>query len=321
MLPSIYQSVVLSLALQVALFVTAWPALAQTQASSKQDAPARVDRLLVVAPDAFHDVLEQYLVYKQTILPTELVSLQEVLRTSQGVDDPERLKTYLYSRWKSGELGYVLLVGDVDVMPVRYMVLDRKTAAAFDYAFYPSDLYYADLATADGKFDSWNAVQDSFHQQYFGEVRGEKNKKDNINFDGVDYRCEVAVGRWPVSNLDEVRLVAEKTMTYEKSLRAKQKPGLDRAALVVVAGWVDARQRLTGLFDRLQPAWTLQQRSLFGSAPGIPNSAAYGGGSRQTVERGRGVGGPCGAWNQRPFGKRASRCAASHKSPMPTACP
>lgn len=30
-----------------------------------------------------------------------------------------------------------LLVGDVDVMPVRYMVLDRLTPAAFDYAFSP----------------------------------------------------------------------------------------------------------------------------------------------------------------------------------------
>ena len=40
----------------------------------------------------------------------------------------------------------MLLVGDATVLPVRYMVLDRVTPAAFDTAFYPSDLYYADVA-------------------------------------------------------------------------------------------------------------------------------------------------------------------------------
>ena len=68
----------------------------------------------------------------------------------------------------------MLLVGDVDVMPVRFMVLDRVTPAAFDYAFYPSDLYYADLAKADGSFEDWNARKEG-HAGYFGEVRREQN--------------------------------------------------------------------------------------------------------------------------------------------------
>ena len=75
----------------------------------------------------------------------------------------------------------MLLVGDVDVLPVRFMVLDRVTPAAFDYAFYPSDLYYGDLAKPDGSFEDWNARKEGFHAGYFGEVRGEKNKEDPIN--------------------------------------------------------------------------------------------------------------------------------------------
>jgi hypothetical protein len=74
-----------------------------------------------------------------------------------------------------------LLVGDADLVPVRYMVLDRVTPHAFDYAFYPSDVYYADVARRDGSFDDWNARKDGFHANYFGEVRGEKNKTDAIN--------------------------------------------------------------------------------------------------------------------------------------------
>ena len=71
--------------------------------------------------------------------------------------------------------------------------------AAFDYAFYPSDLYYSDLATSDGQFEDWNGQKQGFHAGYFGEVRGEKNKHDPINYDHIDYRPDIAVGRWPVS--------------------------------------------------------------------------------------------------------------------------
>ena len=76
--------------------------------------------------------------------------------------------------WQEQGVQYVLLAGDADVLPVRYMVLDRVTPAAFDYAFYPSDLYYADLARKDGSFEDWNARKNSFHGQYYGEVRREE---------------------------------------------------------------------------------------------------------------------------------------------------
>src|SRR5579859_278027 len=154
--------------------------------------------LLVIAPESFHPALADFIAHKQKLLPTELKSLETILKSSAGVDDPEKLKRYLFEQWRTNHLGYALLVGDCDVMPVRFMVLDRVTPAAFDYAFYPSDLYYSDLAKADGSFEDWNAQKDSFHAGYFGEVRGEKNKGDPINYDAVHYLPEIAVGRWPV---------------------------------------------------------------------------------------------------------------------------
>ena len=72
------------------------------------------------------------------------MALEEVLALTEGGDDPERLKRYLFHAWKRDGIGYALLVGDVDMLPVRYMTLDRCTREAFDVAFYPADLYYAD---------------------------------------------------------------------------------------------------------------------------------------------------------------------------------
>jgi Peptidase family C25 len=75
--------------------------------------------LLIVAPDTFRVGLQEYVVYKKRFQPTEFVALQEVLNSTAGVDDPERLKRLLYAAWKNRNLGYVLLVGDRDIMPVR----------------------------------------------------------------------------------------------------------------------------------------------------------------------------------------------------------
>lgn len=218
------------------------------------------NRLLVVAPDAFLPALRDFVAYKRKIIPTELRSLESILKKTAGVDDPEKLKHFLYSEWRKQKLGYVLLVGDVDVMPVRFMVLDRVTPAAFDYAFYPSDLYYADLAKADGSFEDWNARKDGFHAGYFGEVRGEKNKTDPISYDEINYLPAIAVGRWPVSTPAEARLVAGKSIAYEQQLPANSATHQPRAAFIATGGWVDSRQLLYELAGKLSGAWQLENR-------------------------------------------------------------
>jgi hypothetical protein len=218
------------------------------------------NRLLVIAPSAFHPALQEFVAYKQKLLPTELLSLEDILQKTSGADDPEKLKRFLYAQWCERGLGYVLLVGDVDVLPVRYMALDRVTPAAFDYAFYPSDLYYGDLAKPDGSFEDWNARKEGFHAGYFGEVRGEKNKTDPINYDEVDYLPEVAVGRWPVSTPAEARRVADKTVAYEQRVLAQSSPHPQRAGFVVTGGWVDSRQLMDELAAKLAGGWQLEKR-------------------------------------------------------------
>ena len=49
---------------------------------------------LVVAPERFRPALREYIDYKRKHRPTEMVSLEEVLKSSPGVDAPERLKRY-----------------------------------------------------------------------------------------------------------------------------------------------------------------------------------------------------------------------------------
>lgn len=212
----------------------------------EQESGARVprksaNRLLVVAPMRLLPSLTPFIKHKSTLLDAAIKPLEEILAAESGVDDAEKLKRFLYTQWREHDLTYVLLVGDADALPVRYMTLDRKHEPAFNYSFYPSDLYYADLANADGSFEDWNAIRDSFHAQYFGEVRGETNKDDPINYDQVDYAPEIAVGRWPVSTPEETNRVADKSIRYERQVLSNDSPHLRRAAFLSVSGWVDTR--------------------------------------------------------------------------------
>lgn len=92
--------------------------------------------MLVISPQTLEGALREFVDWKKSLQDTQWLALEDVLRQSPGADDPEKLKQSIYAQWQTRKIGYVLLVGDVDVLPVRYMVLDRKTSAAFDYAFH-----------------------------------------------------------------------------------------------------------------------------------------------------------------------------------------
>ncbi len=215
-------------------------------------------RLTIVAPRDWLPELNNYADARKPEVNSVVVAWEDLVATQTGADEPEKIKRFLYDQWTKGELHHVLLVGDASLTPVRYMVLDRATPAAHDYAFYASDLYYADLAKSDGTFEDWNASKTGIHGQYFGEVRGEKNKNDPINFDQIDYRPEIGVGRWPARTIDELKTIAAKTLEHEN--RIQQKPvAKPTASFVAVDGWVDSRPHLDKTAEYLS-GWTIEKR-------------------------------------------------------------
>jgi hypothetical protein len=232
-------------------------AVGPTRASSPTAGARRT--LLIIAPRNLQQELAPFIKHKKKELFVESAVLEDVLAKSQGVDAPEKLKRFLYRAWRERHVHYVLLVGDSEVMPVRYMVLDRVTPAACDYAFYPSDLYYADVAKEDGSFDDWNARKEGFHAGYYGEVHGEKNKNDPINYDAIHYRPELALGRWPVNTPEEVRTVVAKSIGYEDRVGTRRPSGF-RAAMICNSGWIDVRQAMDEQAKSLPKGWTIEKR-------------------------------------------------------------
>ena len=234
--------------------------------------------LIIIAPDEFLNALGPYAKERNNDIPTRLIPLKSALLQGADVsfapgqavppaaDDAELLKRYLFNEWREKRAAFALLVGDADVLPVRYMCLDRVTAPAFDYAFYPSDLYYADVAKANGTFEDWNAQRQGFHAQYFGEVRGEKNKTEPINFDDIDYKPEIAVGRWPVSTPEQAAAIAAKTLRHlqaatKRATHQASEHASPQAAFVACGGWIENRPSMDRLGRALEAAqWRIERR-------------------------------------------------------------
>jgi len=101
--------------------------------------------------------------------------------------------------------------------------------------------------------------KDGYHGSYLGEVHGEKNKQDPINFDRVHYVPALAVGRRPVSTPEEVSTLVQKTLAFEgrSSRGGANRP---RLGLVNHEGFVDARDRLDRMAAWMPRDWTVERR-------------------------------------------------------------
>ncbi len=113
-----------------------------------------------------------------------------------GADRAEQVRFFLQDAYQSWGTLWVLIGGDTEVIPTRYVV-STLFASPQDPTYIPTDLYFACL---DG---NWNADKDD----RIGEPL----------VDGVDLHFDLLVGRAPVTTLAEATVYVEKTLTYERT--------------------------------------------------------------------------------------------------------
>jgi hypothetical protein len=208
-------------------------------------------KLLIVAPRRFHAALARFVSHKAQLLPTELVTLETIRQETPGTDDAEKLKLYIYRRWKADKVGYVLLVGDGEIMPIRYTSIHGDRPGYGGWLFIPSDLYYGNLAKEDGSFDDWNSAKDGYPAGYYGKIQGDKGENP-INIDKIGYVPDVAVGRWPVHTEAQVRVLVAKTINYENHVLRDDVPVIRRSAFINGANLVDARTSMNEWAKKLE---------------------------------------------------------------------
>jgi len=112
-------------------------------------------------------------------------TLESVLAAGRGVDDPEKLKRFLYEEWSDHNLGLRSIGGDVS-----HAVRLYDDHACGSIIFYPSDLYYSALTKPNGSFDDWNARRIPFTPYTSARCVAKRNKNDSINYDEVTYHAD-----------------------------------------------------------------------------------------------------------------------------------
>ena len=156
---------------------------------------------LIICPDEWITDLQPLAEQKEQYgIKTVIVGLNEIYEGKyfavNGRDDAEKIKYFIKDAIENWGIKYVMLVGDAEIMPVRY-----ATTGIEDVPEVPSDLYFADIYYSNGSFSSWDLDGD----KKYGERKEDK----------PDLYPDVYIGRLPASNENEVKLLVNKIINYE----------------------------------------------------------------------------------------------------------
>ena len=165
--------------------------------------------LLVVTTQPYVSSFDEYVSFYQARgLRTRVVTLETILNTMSGRDNPEKLRNYIIQEYEDNGIMMVNLAGDVPDIPYRGFTCHVTSSSPYDDDNIPADLYYAAL---DG---TWNDDNDN----RWGEI-GED-----------DLLPEIGIGRMCFSNQTELDNMLHKSMTYQTE------PVLGEFRKVIMAG-------------------------------------------------------------------------------------
>ncbi len=168
--------------------------------------------LVIIAPSEFSDTLQPLVNHKNTYnVKTILMPLEDIYDSYNGRDEAEKIKYFIKYALEEWGINYVLFVGDITILPIRITQSMMFSGHGNDLL---SDLYFADIYDNSYNFCSW----DKNENNSFGEViyNWHSWPPEIIDIDGVDLYPDVHIGRLPCSNNQEVALMVDKIIYYEK---------------------------------------------------------------------------------------------------------
>jgi len=162
---------------------------------------------LIITNEAMKDEFQRLADYKTGLGMQAVVATREYIAANfrNGADIQETIRMFIQDAYGKWGTEYVLLGGDTDILPARY--IDNTFYPATGSTAIPVDLYFACL---DG---NWNANGNA----HFGEAA-------YTGFDGddVDFAEEVYLGRATVSSETAARVFVDKVISYESAEAGSQ---------------------------------------------------------------------------------------------------
>ncbi len=135
---------------------------------------------------------------RQKGINAKIVTTEYIYSNYGGIDNQEKIRNYIIDMYNQGELKWVILGGDENIIPLRYCYYyNTNTPPSDPYYLMPCDLYYEDL---DG---DWEVDGDGI----WGEP----------THDNPDIYSEAPVGRIPFKNSEDTQALIKKIINYEKN--------------------------------------------------------------------------------------------------------
>ncbi len=178
-------------------------------------------------------------------MPTSFVDLESIEAFYGPGDAAERVKRAIANAYINANVRYVMLVGDASQFPVRHKFMnigrqfgrpDSSMGDGWwqDGSYTPTDHYYANLFHHSfsgnfeqfnmSKFDNWD---DNGNGRYNEQVWEWDNKQLDANNplnsvtynpDKVDAYPDIAVGRLPIHNANDLKIILDKIMKYDNGI-------------------------------------------------------------------------------------------------------
>lgn len=130
-------------------------------------------------------------------VPTRVISTSDNSTSSASGIEPSDIKNTLSTLRTFHKLEYVLLAGDIDIVPSK--ACHVKISSKYDDYSIPTDLYYACLG---GSFD-WDADGNGF--------AGEPS-------DGISLKPSLYVSRVPIRTVEDANVFVKRQIDYEKGI-------------------------------------------------------------------------------------------------------
>jgi hypothetical protein len=184
--------------------------------------PSEYD-MVVIAPAQFSEDLEPLVAHKNSHgVLTFLHTVEEIYTEYPGDDQVEQIKYFIKDAYDTAHVQYVLLIGDIDHVPIRKTALTWEFYGTDAVPDVLTDLYYADLYNSNGSFATWDTNHDGVYSEIHMIMDDRPYNETLEIIDDVEGIPEVMIGRLPCSSLRDVKNVVDKIITYENTTYGSQ---------------------------------------------------------------------------------------------------
>lgn len=151
--------------------------------------------MLIITGEEYVEGFEEYVEYYESIgVRNVIVTTDEIYSSTEGQDNPEKIRNYIINEYTNKGIIMVLLGGDVNIVPYRGLYCHVQSSSVYEDSDIPADLYYSAL---DG---TWN----DNNNNRWGEI-GED-----------DLLPEIGIARMSFNSATKQANMINKTLKYQR---------------------------------------------------------------------------------------------------------